>query len=84
MNAHRDMKKQMKDENKRKNMVVILYVQAISKRLGKSYKKHGRVACTKPHQTIGQVLVYPKDKVKKVNTQAWYMRSPAKIVTKSV
>ena len=55
-----------KQENNRNRLVVLPYVEGLSERIAKIYKKHGITACMKPNSTLRQALVHPKDKVDKL------------------
>ncbi|XP_072042917.1 uncharacterized protein [Amphiura filiformis] len=46
-----------------KGMVVIPYVQGVSERLQRSFKKYGISTAMKPHNTLKRLLVHPKDKI---------------------
>jgi hypothetical protein len=72
------IKKQMKDkkakllekkskpdqENKNKGMVVIPYVAGLSEKVSRVLKKHCIATAMKPHTTIRNNLVHPKDKTR--------------------
>ena len=47
---------------KSKGMVVIPYVEGVTERLSRIYKKHRFSTGMKPHRTLHNMLVHPKDK----------------------
>ena len=49
-------------ENKSKGMVVLPYVQGLSEGLARVFKKHNIHTALKPHCTLRNLLVHPKDK----------------------
>ena len=49
-------------EQRRKGMVVIPYVNGVSERIQRIFKKHKVDTAMKPHKTLRQTLVHPKDK----------------------
>ncbi|XP_072022566.1 uncharacterized protein [Amphiura filiformis] len=51
-----------------KGMVVIPYVQGVSERLQRSFKKYGINTAMKPHNTLKRLLVHPKDKIDTLQT----------------
>ena len=59
---HTEEPQASKDE-RRKQMIVLPYVGGLSEKLHRVFKKHQATLCSKPAQTIRQVLVHPKDKV---------------------
>ena len=57
------MKKNTKtDKAKSKGMVVIPYVEGVTERLSRIFKKHRFSTGMKPHRTLCNMLVHPKDK----------------------
>ncbi|XP_072022972.1 uncharacterized protein [Amphiura filiformis] len=63
-------KKKQKDKTAEKNngMVVIPYVQGVSERLQRVFKKHNIQTAMKPHNTLKNNLVHPKDKTEDAKT----------------
>ncbi len=60
-----DNKKHNRDKNsesKSKGMVVLPYVKGVSERVQRIFKKHQVQTAMKPHRTLKQILVHPKDK----------------------
>jgi len=55
--------KQKCDAEKTKGMVVVPYVQGLTERVSRVFKKHGFSTAMKPHRTIRSMLVHPKDKL---------------------
>ena len=51
------------DKDKSKGLVVVPYVSGVSERIARVYKKHGFATSFKPHKTLRQMLVHPKDKL---------------------
>ena len=67
------VQKQMKDKTKKKDkkkdktnesngMVVIPYIEGVSERLQRSFKKYNIQTAMKPYNTLKRLLVHPKDK----------------------
>ena len=56
--------KRSQTELKNKHIVIVPYVKGISKRAARVFKKFNISTAMKPHSTLRQVLVHPKDKVK--------------------
>jgi hypothetical protein len=58
-----------KDKNKTgeksKGLVVIPYVKGLSEAIDRVFRKHGVTTAMKPHCTLRQLLVHPKDKTEK-------------------
>ena len=55
-------------EDKNKGMVVIPYVAGLSEKVSRVLKKHNISTAMKPHTTIRNILVHPKDKQEKRGT----------------
>ena len=51
------------DSDKPKGLVVVPYVQGLSERVTRVFKKHGFSTALKPHRTLRNLLVHPKDKL---------------------
>ena len=49
-------------DQKSKGLVVIPYVEGLSEKASRVFKKHGYATAMKPHTTLRQLLVHPKDK----------------------
>ena len=49
-------------ESKSRGMVVLPYKEGLSQRVRRIFKKHGMNTAFKPHQTLRNILVHPKDK----------------------
>ena len=47
-------------------MVVLPYVQGVTERIQRSMKKHGIETPCRPHLTLRQILVHPKDKIEEL------------------
>ena len=58
--------KPMPKEKQSKGMVVIPYVYGLSERIQRVYKKHNVEVAMKPHSTLRNLLVHPKDKREKL------------------
>ena len=56
-------KKKKDSDNPSKGLVVVPYVAGVSERIARVYKKHGFSTSFKPHQTLRNLLVHPKDKI---------------------
>jgi hypothetical protein len=50
------------DDNQSKGLVVIPYVEGLSEKVSRVFKKHGFATAMKPHCTLRNMLVHPKDK----------------------
>jgi hypothetical protein len=56
-------KEKQKDKNNESNgMVVIPYIQGVSERLQRTFKKYNIQTAMKPYNTLKRLLVHPKDK----------------------
>ena len=51
---------------KKNKLVVMPYIHGLSEQLAKVNKKFNITTCMKPHTTLRQALVHPKDKVDKL------------------
>ena len=51
------------DSDKPKGLVVVPYVLGLSERVTRVFKKHGFSTALKPHRTLRNLLVHPKDKL---------------------
>ncbi|XP_072046538.1 uncharacterized protein [Amphiura filiformis] len=49
-------------KDKTKGSVVVPYVEGLSERMSRVFKKHGFSTAMKPHSTLRNMLVHPKDK----------------------
>jgi len=66
------MEKSLKDETKKvkttrgnyKGMVVVPYVKGLSEAFARILKSHGIATANRPHRTLRNFVVHPKDKVK--------------------
>ena len=63
----KEEKNKRKKENKgdqlqSKVMVTIPYVRGVSEALQRTFSRHGVATSMKPHKTLKQLLVHPKDK----------------------
>ena len=63
----KEEKNKRKQENKvdqlqTKVMVTILYVRGVSEALQRTFRRHALATSMKPHKTLKQLLVHPKDK----------------------
>ena len=55
--------KKKPNEKKKRGMVVLPYVQGVTERVQRTMRKHGVEAPARPHTTLRQLLVHPKDKI---------------------
>ncbi|XP_070573727.1 uncharacterized protein [Ptychodera flava] len=64
MEGRVEKKSKSKQESgeKKKGQVVIPYVEKVSEALARVYKQHGISTSMKPHTTLRNILVHPKDK----------------------
>ena len=74
-----------KENNKEKSngMVVIPYIQGVSERLQRVYKKYNIQTAMKPVNTLKSLLVHPKDKVDQLQTCECVYEIPCKNCKKS-
>ncbi|WAR29712.1 hypothetical protein MAR_003280 [Mya arenaria] len=63
-NENKDKKKvkHTDRDNKSKGMVVIPYVKGLSEAVSRVFNKHRVATAMRPHQTLRNILVHPKDK----------------------
>ena len=71
--AQRKQQKSKNQQQQSKGIVVLPYVKGTTEAVQKVLKKHGIGTSVKPHQTLRQILVHPKDKTEEVK---WCTRSP--------
>ena len=62
-NKQQTAPKQKDTTQKSRGMVVIPYVQGLTERSSRVFKKHGISTGMKPHTSLRKILVHPKDKV---------------------
>ena len=75
----KQQKKHDKDEKeKSKGLVVIPYIEGLSERLSRTFKKHGFSTAMKPHKTLRNMLVHPKDKRNPMQTAEAIYEIPCK------
>ena len=60
-------KKEKITEKKSKGMVVIPYVKGLTEQLKRVYSKHKVATSMKPHMTLRNFLVHPKDEIDTLN-----------------
>jgi len=80
------VEKSLKDEAKKaKNtkgnhisMVVVLYVKRLSEVFARILKSHGIATANRPHRTLRNFVVHPKDKVKDKQKKELIYRAPCK------
>ena len=73
--------KPMLKEKQSKGMVFIPYVNGLTERIQRVYKKHKLKAAMKPHSTLRNILVHPKDKGTNSNIVMSSTRSGVKTAT---
>jgi len=66
--SERERKLKQNREEKPKGLVVLPYISGMSEALTRVFKKRGITTALKPHQTIRNILVHPKDKTDKDKT----------------
>ena len=49
-------------QDQNKGLVVVPYVEGVSERISRVFKKHGFSTALKPHRTLRSMVVHPKDK----------------------
>ena len=76
----KQQKKHDKDEKKKKSkgLAVIPYIEGLSERLSRTLKKHGFSTAMKPHKTLRNMLVHPKDKRNPMQTAEAIYEIPCK------
>ena len=75
-------KEKMKEQEKEKRArVTIPYVKGVSETLQRVFKRHGVTTTLKPHKTLKQLLVHPKDKRTPHNTAGVVYQIPCKDCT---
>jgi len=57
---------------------MISYIEEVSEAVARVYKRHGISTAMRPHTTIRNLLVHPKDKVSKENKTESIYRIPCK------
>ena len=64
MDNKQDKKQSTKMDNKEKakGLVIIPYVENLSEKATRVFKRHGIATAIRPHSTLRQMLVHPKDK----------------------
>ncbi|XP_072051908.1 uncharacterized protein [Amphiura filiformis] len=55
-------------DNKTKGLVVVPYVEGLSQKANRIFRKHGIATAMKPNNTLRKILVHPKDKIDPRNT----------------
>ena len=70
-------------QNKNKGLVTIPYVEGLSNKLSRIFKKHGFSTAMKPHKTLRNMLVHPKDKRDPLQTAELVYEIPCKNCPKS-
>ena len=72
-----------KEKENMKGQVVLPYVQGVTEKLTRILKKHKISTAVKPHSTLRQLLVRPKDQVKKEDQGQVVYRIPCKMCNKA-
>ena len=75
--------KSTKNEEKSKGLVVIPYIEGLTERLSRVYKKHGFSTAMKPYITLRRMLVHPKDKRDPLQTADSMYEIPCKSCSKT-
>ena len=66
MNKKKDkIKKAVSGKKDSNGSIVLPYIKGKAETLKRVFNKHKINVCFKPHQTLRQILVHPKDKTKK-------------------
>ena len=76
-------KKKDTDKEKSNGMVVILYIQGVSERIQRVFKKHNIATAMRPHNTLKNNLVHPKDKHETAQTCDCIYEIPCKNCNKT-
>ncbi len=58
-----EIKEEKDPSEKCKDMVVLPYVKGLTEKLTRIFRKHKISTAVKPHQTLRNILVHPKDKI---------------------
>ena len=66
------------EQEEHKASVVIPYVEGLSEAVARVYKRYGISTSIRPHITIRNILVRPKDKVNMEETEECVYRIPCK------
>ena len=77
----RSMSKKDKQENK--GMIVLPYIQGTTEKLKRIFQKRELKVAIKPHQTIRNMLVHPKDQIPKEKKTGVVYKIPCKTCNKS-
>ena len=59
----KERKPKSEEKDKSRGMVVIPYVQGLTEKLSRIFRKHNISTAMKPHTTMRRLLVSPKDKL---------------------
>ena len=70
-------------KDKSKGLVVVPYVEGVSERISRVFKKHGYSTAMKPHCTLRNILVHPKDKREALQTAETIYEIPCKNCSKT-
>jgi hypothetical protein len=70
-------------DSKNKGLVVVPYVEGLSERMSRIFKKHGFSTSMKPHCTLRNLLVHPKDKRDPLQTAEAIYEIPCKSCPKT-
>ena len=65
------------------SIVVVPYVQGLSEKITRIYKKYGISTSVRPNSTLRQLLVHPKDKLEALENGEIVYRIPCKMCNKS-
>ena len=76
--VNKQISKKKDNDNKTKCLVVIPYVEGLSQKAKRIFKKHGVTTATKPNTTLRKLLVYPKDKWDLLSTTDYIYEIPCK------
>lgn len=72
-----------KDDKKSAGMVVLPYIQGITERIQRTFKKYNINTAMRPHNTLRRLLVHPKDKRDTLQTSNCIYEIPCKNCEKS-
>ena len=71
-------KTQSENQEKNKGLVVLPYVSGLTEKVSRVFKKHGYSTAMRPHQTLRNLLVHPKDKRDPLQTAEAIYEVPCK------
>ena len=68
-----------KDDNKSKGLVVVPYIEGLSEKASRVFRKHGIAIAMKSHTTLRNMLVHPRISETQRKLRKLFTRSPVKL-----